>query len=90
MKQETEYQVLSDVPGAADNLGPEHGLTGQQMQQWATSLSSAEVPEHVLQASLIYSPDLVDGLMRFKDLHHFGASQVYSPLHTLRARPMLS
>lgn len=79
--QEAEYQVLSDVPGATHDLGNGYGITAETRQQWAVTLSNAEVPEEVLQASLVYIQDLASGLMHFEDLRVFGATQVSKQIH---------
>ncbi len=77
--QEKEYQVLSDVHGAAEGPGTCHDITAEPQQNSnSAKLSNAKVGDEAMSASLVYWRDLDSPyqLMRFGDMEDFGVSEV--------------
>ncbi len=77
--QEKEYQVLSDVPGAAEGSGTCHNITVEPQQNSdSAKLSNAKVGDEAVSASLVYWRDLDSPyqLMRFGDMEGFGVPEV--------------
>ncbi len=72
--------MLSDVPGAMEGLGTEHGVSARMQDRWdAAKLSNTIVPEDSLSSSLVYwrSPQSPYQLVRFGDMAEFGVPQVH-------------
>ena len=77
--QEKEYQVLSNVPGAAEGPGTHHDITAEPQQNSdSAKLSNVKVGDDAVSASLVYWRDLDSPyqLMRFGDMEDFGVSEV--------------
>ena len=77
--QEQEYQVLSDLPGAMEGLGPEHGLSLSMQQHWEQCrLSNATVAPDIVADTLLFWRDAMSpySLVHFEDLADLGAPQV--------------
>ncbi|DBB01045.1 TPA: hypothetical protein ACH3X1_000945 [Trebouxia sp. C0004] len=75
---EKEYQVLSDVAGAAEASGTPHSITAEpQQNNDSAKLSNARVGDEAMSASLVYwrDPDAPHQLMRFGDMENFGVPE---------------
>ena len=70
---------MSDLPGAVEGLGPEHGLSLSMQQHWEQCrLSSATVSPDIVADTLLLWRDAMSpySLVHFKDLADLGAPQV--------------
>ena len=76
--QEKEYQVLSDLPNAAEGLGTHRDITAEPQNSDSAKLSNAKVGDEAMSASLVYWRDLDSPyqLMRFSDMEASGVPEV--------------
>ncbi len=77
--QEKEYQVLSDIPGAAEGSGTHHDITADtQLKSDSAKLSNVKVGDEAVSTSLVYWRELDSPyqLMRFGDMEDFGVPEV--------------
>lgn len=77
--QEQEYQVLSDLPGALEGLGPEYGLTPSMQQHWdQAKLSNKEFDPDAVAQTLVFWRDATSpySLVQFEDLADLDAPEV--------------